>query len=425
MSSLAHLKARPPFGKMTRSEFEGRPPTRSPRTWVSGLRRIAREHPFDLVHAQHYGGATRAYFACRRFGWPLVYEIHSLLGDEYERQRLGRGLSFRFYMNIERRVCRHAAAVIALGEPVKRWSSRKGSRPTAFPVIYPGIDLGEYERPSEPAAIPGVGPEHKVVMYVGSIVHPNQGVPVLIESLPRVFEAIARGPLRPGGRPRRRRRGVPGPARPPRRPADRPDRPDSRAGRRPDPPRRRPGPPPSRLPRELLGAEQDRRLPRLGPSHRGDRLRRLHHDPRPTGAGAPHPSGPEPLADGIIKFSTTHPGRTPERRHTSVAEEYFGMSRNIDRYIDVYKQSPEPGPALSGAARIRSYTCDLWISGDRPLAPDNQVTTSHPSSPASAVFHEFKPKVGKSPRPDYNFEAEVMRRRINLSRRYYARYGLP
>ena len=25
-------------------------------------RRIAREQPFDLVHAQHYGGATRAYF---------------------------------------------------------------------------------------------------------------------------------------------------------------------------------------------------------------------------------------------------------------------------------------------------------------------------------------------------------------------------
>ena len=57
-------------------------------------------------------------------------------------------------------------------------------------MIYPGIDLGEYDRPGEPATIPGIGPEHKVVMYVGSIVHPNQGVPLLIESLPRVFEAV-------------------------------------------------------------------------------------------------------------------------------------------------------------------------------------------------------------------------------------------
>ena len=29
-------------------------------------------------------------------------------------------------------------------------------------------------------------------MYVGSIVHPNQGVPILIEALPRVFEAVPR-----------------------------------------------------------------------------------------------------------------------------------------------------------------------------------------------------------------------------------------
>src|SRR5262249_42952737 len=57
-------------------------------------------------------------------------------------------------------------------------------------VIYPGIDLGEYDRPGVPAEIPGVGPEHKVVMYVGSIVHPNQGVPILIEALPRVFESL-------------------------------------------------------------------------------------------------------------------------------------------------------------------------------------------------------------------------------------------
>src|SRR5262249_22185094 len=42
---------------------------------------------------------------------------------------------------------------------------------------------------SEPAEIPGVGPGHEVVMYVGSLVHPNQGVPILIEALPRVFEA--------------------------------------------------------------------------------------------------------------------------------------------------------------------------------------------------------------------------------------------
>src|SRR3954464_4481065 len=136
---LAHLQARRPMAKPTRGDFEGTPSwTLPPRAWVGGLRRIARETPFDLVHAQHYGGATRAYFACRRYGWPLVYEIHSLLGDEVERDRLGRGLSSRFYPTVEARVCRDAAALIVLGEPVRRvLVEEKGIDPGRIAIIYP------------------------------------------------------------------------------------------------------------------------------------------------------------------------------------------------------------------------------------------------------------------------------------------------
>src|SRR4051794_32141181 len=189
---LAHLRARPPWGRPERGDFEGTPSfTFPPAAWVSGLRRVRREFPFDLVHAQHYGGATRAHPACRLGGWPMVYEIHSLLGDEVERDRLGRGLGFRLQVAVERDVCRHAAAVIVLGEPVKDVVVReKGVPADRVSVIYPGIDLGEYDRPGPAAEIPGVGPEHKVIMYVGSIVHPNQGVPILIEALPGVFDAL-------------------------------------------------------------------------------------------------------------------------------------------------------------------------------------------------------------------------------------------
>jgi glycosyltransferase involved in cell wall biosynthesis len=189
---LAHLRARPPFGRMTRDDFEGTPSfTLPPGTWLTGLRRIAREYPFDLVHAQHYGGATRAYLACRLHGWPIVYEVHSLLGEEVERNRLGRGLTFRAYLTLERKVYRHAAAIIVLGEPVKRVVvDEKGVPVDRVSVIYPGVDLSEYDRQSPPVVIAGIGPEHKVIMYVGSIVHPNQGVPILVESLPHVFEAL-------------------------------------------------------------------------------------------------------------------------------------------------------------------------------------------------------------------------------------------
>ena len=47
-------------------------------------------------------------------------------------------------------------------------------------------------------------------MYVGSIVHPNQGVPILIEALPRGLRRRARGALRPGRRPGRGRRATTG-----------------------------------------------------------------------------------------------------------------------------------------------------------------------------------------------------------------------
>jgi glycosyltransferase involved in cell wall biosynthesis len=344
---LAHLQARPPLGKMTRGEFEGTPSyTLPPRTWISGLRKIAREHPFDLVHAQHYGGATRAYFACRRYGWPLVYEIHSLLGDEFERQRLGRGLTFRFYLAVERRVCQHAAAVIALGEPVKKVVvEEKGVPADRVSVIYPGIDLGEYERSSAPAVIPGVGPEHKVVMYVGSIVHPNQGVPILIESLPRVFEAL----------PEARCVLVGGPA---------------SAG---DEYRAQLGPHGAKL-IVLTGQSPDhvvaltRRAdvlvhPRLACRENysvQSKIAVYLASGRPivatdfgdyttilgaTGAGHLTPVAPEPLADGIIKVLTDPALASSLSAATRpVAAEYFGMDRNIDRYIDVYKNALAKGP---------------------------------------------------------------------------------
>ena len=131
------------------------------------------------------------------------------LGDELERDRLGRGLSFRLYQALERRVFRHAAAVIALGEPVKKVVvEEKGVPEDRVHVIYPGIDLAEYDSPGEPAEIPGVTAGDKVIMYVGSIVHPNQGVPLLIDALPRSFRRGSRVSLRAGGRPGRSRRPI-------------------------------------------------------------------------------------------------------------------------------------------------------------------------------------------------------------------------
>ena len=298
------------------------------------------------MHAQHYGGATRSLIACRRHGWPMVYEIHSLLGDEVERDRLGRGLVFRAYRAMEQGVLRHAAAIIALGEPVKDVVVReKGVPDDRVSVIYPGIDLGEYDAPGPPATIPGVGPEHKVVMYVGSIVHPNQGVPILIDALPRVFDAM----------PEARCVLVGGPA---------------EAGE---------------AYRAQLGEHGDRLIVLTGqtPSQvvaltrRADVLvhsrlacrenysvqskiavylaagrpivatdfadyRKLLGD---TGAGLLTPVESGALGEGILRvLGDPDLAARLAAATRPVAEEYFAMGRNVDRYLDVYRRAIAAGP---------------------------------------------------------------------------------
>jgi|GEM_PF-955962 len=356
---LAHLRARPPWGKSERGDFEGTPSfTFSPASWVTGLKRVYREFPFDLVHAQHYGGATRSHAACRLFGWPMVYEIHSLLGDEVERDRLGRGLGFRATVAVERAVCKHAAAVIVLGEPVKQVVvGEKGVPADRVSVIYPGIDLGEYSRPGAPASIPGVGPDDEVVMYVGSIVHPNQGVPILIDALPKIF----------AHRPRARCVLVGGPA---------------EAG---EDYRARLGEFGDRLivltgqtPEQVVALTRRADVlvhPRLACRENysvQSKIAVYLASGRPivatdfgdyttilgaTGAGRLTAVAPDSLADGVLDV-LGDPALAARLSAAArpVAEDLFGMDRNIDRYLDVYDRvvprASAPSPAHISPGRV-------------------------------------------------------------------------
>ncbi len=347
---IAYLNARGGWFRPTRrTDFEGTPIHEIPLAgWAGGfgLDRVARGFPFDLVHAQHYGGATRAYRACRRRGWPLVYEIHSLLGDEVERDSLGRGLVFRGYLELEKRVLRHAAAVIVLGEPVKTVVvDEKGVPADRVRVIYPGIDLGEFERPLPEVVIPGVGPEDRVIMYIGSIVHPNQGVPILIEALPRVFESNPRarcvlvgGPAE-AGEDYRGRLGVHG------------DRLIVMTGQGPD---------------QVVALSRRADVlvhPRLACRENysvQSKIAVYLAAGRPIVAtdfgdyrsllgesGAGHLSAPSagPLAGAILEvLANPELAARLSERTGPIAREFFAMDRNIDRYLDIYRQAIARGP---------------------------------------------------------------------------------
>ena len=344
---LAHLKARGAWGRPKRGEFEGtRTWTLSPPWWFSGLRAIRREFPFDLVHAQHYGGATRSYPACRAGRWPMVYEIHSLLGDEVERDRLGRGLAFRAQLLLEQKACDHAAAIIALGGPVKDVvMAEKGVPADRIHVIYPGIDLAEYDRPAPPAEIEGVKPDAPVIMYVGSIVHPNQGVPILIDALPRVFAGrpdarcvLVGGPAE-AGEGYRERLGEHG------------EKLVVLSGRGPDEvvalTRRADVLVHPRLACRENFSVQSKIAVYLAAARPivatdfGD-YRRLLGD---TGAGLLTPVAPAPLAEAILRvLGDPALALSLASSCRPVAEEYFGMARNVDRYLDVYRDATSRGP---------------------------------------------------------------------------------
>lgn len=347
---VAHLRLRPPTGMtVTEEDFEGTPVfTLPPASWItgSGLKRIAKRFPFDVVHAQHYGGATRAYFACRKNRWPMVYEIHSLLGDEVERDRLGRGPVFRAYQALERRVVERAAWVIALGEPVKQVVvDEKGVPSDRSSVIYPGIDLAEYDQPGEPADIPGVGPEHKVVMYIGSIVHPNQGVPILVDALPRIFAGrsdarcvLVGGPAE-AGEAYRRQLGEFG------------DRLTVLTGQTPEQvvalSRRADVLVHPRLACRENYSVQSKIAVYLAAGRPivatdfGDYKKLLGE----SGAGLLTAIAPESLADGILRvLNEPELAEGLAAATKPVAEEHFAMSRNVDRYLDVYRRAIDLGP---------------------------------------------------------------------------------
>ena len=347
---MAYLRARPPWGTITSvAEFEKTAVYQVPPAgWLSGLglTRIFRERPFDLVHAQHYGGATRVYAACRRHGWPIVYEIHSLLGDEVARDSLGRGVVFQGYQTLEKGVLRHAAAVIALGEPVKEvLVTEKGVPAERVTVIYPGIDLAEYDEPGPAAIIPGIRPDHKVIMYIGSIVHPNQGVPILIESLPQVFDAfpltrcvLVGGPAEAGAA-YRKQLGPHG------------DRLIVMAGQTPDQvvalTRRADVLVHSRLACRENYSVQSKIAVYLAAGRPivatdfGDYQTLLGA----SGAGLLTSVSPIALADGIKRvLSDSALAASLAANTRSVAREYFAMDRNVDRYLDVYNCAIAAGP---------------------------------------------------------------------------------
>ena len=183
-------------------------------------------------------------------------------------------------------------------------------------------------------------------MYVGSIVHPNQGVPILIDALPRGLRRAARGALRAGRRPGRGGRGVPG-----RSSAEHGDRLIVLTGQTPEQvvalTRRADVLVHPRLACRENYSVQSKIAVYLAAGRPivatdfGDYPTILGR----TGAGRLTAVAPEPLAEGIVDV-LADPALAARLSAATrpVAEELFGMDRNVDRYLAVYEKAMAEGP---------------------------------------------------------------------------------
>jgi glycosyltransferase involved in cell wall biosynthesis len=182
-------------------------------------------------------------------------------------------------------------------------------------------------------------------MYIGSIVHPNQGVPVLVDALPRIFAArpdarcvLVGGPASTG-HDYRRKLGEYG------------DRLTVITGTTPE---------------QVVALSRRADVlvhPRLACKENysvQSKLAVYLAAGRPivatdfgdyktllgaTGAGVLTEVSPEGVADGVLKvLNDPELAASLAAAARPVAEEYFGMDRNATRYLDVYDRAVSQGP---------------------------------------------------------------------------------
>jgi glycosyltransferase involved in cell wall biosynthesis len=140
------------------------------------LRRLHRQHRFDVVHAHHYEGLLVASHAVPRT--PIVYDAHTLLAGELPTYRLGipRWLVRAVARRLDRGLPRRADRVIAVSEAIRATLLASGaSDPEHLDVIPNGVECQRF--PVEH----GITPDGRMVIFTGNLA-PYQGVDLLLKS---------------------------------------------------------------------------------------------------------------------------------------------------------------------------------------------------------------------------------------------------
>lgn len=105
------------------------------------LRRHLRDHPVDLLHAEHWYSGIAALPAAREFGIPLVQSYHSIAAAEHTPLSDGERPEAPGRLEGERILARESDLIITVSEAEKRTVlERLGGDPGRVRVVWPGVD---------------------------------------------------------------------------------------------------------------------------------------------------------------------------------------------------------------------------------------------------------------------------------------------
>ncbi len=139
----------------------------------------------DIVHTHTWYVSMAGYLAKKLYGVPFVLTTHSLEPlRSWKAEQLGSGYAMSSWM--ERTAILDADAIIAVSQGTKADIRRAYPNvdPRRIHVIYNGIDLNEYQKTSETAALTefGVDPAVPYLLFVGRITR-QKGVTHLVDAI--------------------------------------------------------------------------------------------------------------------------------------------------------------------------------------------------------------------------------------------------
>jgi len=178
-----HVRGAQPWSEITEgteAKFKG-----ALEAFSLNLTQIKALQNIDIVHTHTWYVSMAGYLAKKLYGVPFVLTTHSLEPlRAWKAEQLGSGYAMSSWM--ERTAILDADAIIAVSQGTRADILRAYPEVDAkrIHVIYNGIDLAEYQKTSETAALTeyGVDPTEPYVLFVGRITR-QKGVTHLVDAI--------------------------------------------------------------------------------------------------------------------------------------------------------------------------------------------------------------------------------------------------